>query len=87
VTVAAASDFNAVYPARFGSAVTLGPRRIAIPDALGDPENPVTGEQLCAKASSLIEAGGVPPDTACALIAEAPAASPRFLDLILEVLA
>ncbi|MFN7053953.1 MmgE/PrpD family protein [Hyphomonas sp.] len=87
ISVAATPEFNDAYPARFGTAVTCGARRIAVPDALGDPENPVTEEQVRAKAASLFQAGGISADVAAALITEAPAASPRFLALIQQVLA
>lgn len=48
-----------VYPAHFGSSVEieLADGRVVahdIPDALGDPENPLSTEQVCGKASMLL---------------------------------
>ncbi len=60
VSVAASEKFDTAYPARFGAAVHIGEDMVAMPDALGDPENPVTDSQLIAKARMLMEAGGVP---------------------------
>lgn len=60
VSVSASDAYDTVYPARFGAAVHVGEDMIAVPDALGDPENPVTDSQLVAKARTLMEAGGVP---------------------------
>ena len=61
--VTAAERFDAVYPARYGAGVTIrlsdGERLQAeAPDALGDPENPLTEDRLIAKARMLCEAGG-----------------------------
>lgn len=56
--------YGSAYPARFGSAVEAvlpGGAHIAIsvPDALGDPENPLSEEAVIAKAGALLTAAGV----------------------------
>lgn len=54
------------YPARFGASVQVdladgrGVSR-EVPDALGDPENPLTPEQLCGKARMLLASAGYAP--------------------------
>lgn len=57
-------DLTARYPSRFGAAIdaTLrdgAVRTAACPDALGDPENPASEEQLRAKAAALFARGGL----------------------------
>jgi 2-methylcitrate dehydratase PrpD len=76
VTVAAGEPFAGAYPARFGAAATAllddGTRlRAEIPDALGDPENPLAERAVEAKARTLMEAAGVAPSRAAALVAAA----------------
>jgi 2-methylcitrate dehydratase PrpD len=64
--------FSARYPARFGASVTL---RLAdgamltadVPDALGDPENPLSPEQVADKAMALFAAAGLDASHAAAL--------------------
>ena len=63
ILVAAADQFSDPYPARFGAAVTVemeDGRRIvrAVPDAWGDPENPMSEAAIRDKALMLIEASG-----------------------------
>ena len=72
--VTAAERFDRVYPARYGAGVTItlkGGERLQAqaPDALGDPENPLTEDRLIAKARMLCEAGGFSPAQSDALIA------------------
>jgi 2-methylcitrate dehydratase PrpD len=62
--VHAAPDFTARYPARYGAAVTLTradgtTQRAEIPDALGDPENPLPESALIEKARVLMASAGV----------------------------
>jgi len=64
--VVAAEDpaFTRAYPAHFGAAVTVtladgAVLRHAVPDALGDPENPLAEEAILAKARMLMESAGV----------------------------
>jgi len=72
VSLHADARFTARYPAHFGAAVTL---RLAdgavlsadMPDALGDPENPLSPEQVAAKAMALFAAAGLDASQAAAL--------------------
>lgn len=59
VQVSVSDEFNAVYPDHFGASVRIGGQQITVPDALGDPENPVTDDLIKEKALMLIKAGGV----------------------------
>lgn len=66
VEVDASDDFASAYPARYGARVRVMTRDGAehvgeAPDALGDPENPVSVERLTEKAMALCAAGGVSP--------------------------
>jgi 2-methylcitrate dehydratase PrpD len=59
VEVAAAEPYASAYPARYGAEVEIeladGSRRIArMPDALGDPENPLSPDGVRAKALTLM---------------------------------
>ncbi|MCR9195283.1 MAG: MmgE/PrpD family protein [Hyphomonas sp.] len=69
VQVTPSDEFNAVYPAHFGAAVRIGDHQVTIPDALGDPENPVSDDLIKKKALMLIQAGGVPKGDAAEMIA------------------
>lgn len=69
VDVAIGDDFADAYPARYGARVRVMTRDGAehvgeAPDALGDPENPVSVERLTEKAMALMAAGGVSPSMA-----------------------
>lgn len=59
VVLSSSAAFDAVYPAHFGATVRLGDHEMTIPDALGDPENPVTDELIQRKAVMLMQAGGL----------------------------
>lgn len=66
VDVAASDDFASAYPARYGARVSVGLRDGSehvgeAPDALGDPENPVSVDRLKEKALALCAAGGMSP--------------------------
>jgi 2-methylcitrate dehydratase PrpD len=55
--------YTGPYPARFGASVQVDltdGRSVTreVPDALGDPENPLTDEQLCGKARMLMASAG-----------------------------
>ena len=72
VTVRADPRFTARYPAHFGASVTLGLADGAslsadMPDALGDPENPLPAAQVAEKAMSLFAAAGLDDSQAAAL--------------------
>ncbi len=58
VVVAADAAFDQVYPAHFGAEVSVGDHTVRVPDALGDPENPVSEAQIQDKAKMLLQAGG-----------------------------
>jgi 2-methylcitrate dehydratase PrpD len=64
VTVAEAAAFTSAYPAHYGAAVTVtladgSTLREAVPDALGDPENPLAEDAILGKARMLMESAGV----------------------------
>jgi 2-methylcitrate dehydratase PrpD len=64
VTVAEGPGFTRAYPAHYGAAVqvTLADGTIlreTVPDALGDPENPLAEDAVLAKARMLMESAGV----------------------------
>lgn len=60
VHVKTSPSFDAVYPARFGASVSIGANESTTPDALGDPENPMSEGQIVDKAEMLMRAGDVP---------------------------
>lgn len=73
-TARAGVPYASAYPARYGAGLHLtlrdGSRReFAVPDALGDPENPVSRDQLIAKTKTLCAAGGLAESEADILIA------------------
>lgn len=64
VRVIADPGFTAAYPRQFGSAVTTARadgsvQRATVPDALGDPENPLAESALQEKARALLASAGV----------------------------
>ncbi len=64
VEVTEAEPYAAAYPARYGAEVEIeladGARHVArVPDALGDPENPLDEAGIRAKALALMCAGGL----------------------------
>lgn len=59
VRVEDSDKYNSVFPAHFGAEIETAGQKVVINDALGDPENPVSNEQLSEKAKSLIEYSGV----------------------------
>ena len=71
--VVVAPVFAYPYPARYGSGlhVTLGDGEMIetnVPDALGDPENPLADERIVAKALALLDHADVPGSDARALV-------------------
>lgn len=78
--------FQDNYPSRFGASVTFAGQTETVPDALGDPENPVGLDQLRDKARALFVAGGLGEDEAEALRVAAETASPGLAGLIGKVL-
>ncbi|WP_209318298.1 MmgE/PrpD family protein [Falsiroseomonas selenitidurans] len=74
VAVRRDEGFSAAYPLRYGSAVVVqladGARLEArVPDALGDPENPLPPEAIADKARRLMASAGLPADRIAALVA------------------
>jgi len=74
VTLHRDEGFTAAYPSRFGSAVTVAlengeVRTAAVPDALGDPENPLTPQAIIDKARTLMASAAVSPAQIAAVIA------------------
>ncbi len=73
VTADAGEPYAARYPARFGARLEVtaddGETLAAdVPDALGDPENPLDESRLIAKALGLMQTGGLPPALADRLV-------------------
>ena len=60
VTVREASDITARYPEHYGARVTVGGQKVELTDTLGDPERPMSEEQIIGKARALIAWGGLP---------------------------
>jgi 2-methylcitrate dehydratase PrpD len=66
--------YQAAYPDHYGAAVTLtlsdgSTRRAEVPDALGDPENPLSPDRVRAKARDLMALAGAGPGTVETLLA------------------
>lgn len=68
VSVAVSDTYDAVYPVHFGAEIEHDGQVFRVPDALGDPENPVTEAQIRDKARSLIRAGGLQDQAAESLV-------------------
>ena len=72
VRVEVSGTYQSVYPAQFGAEVEVltgtGSKIYAIPDALGDPENPLSPEAIEAKARGLCAYAGLLSDKVDALI-------------------
>ncbi len=81
-----AEPFGSDYPKRFGAAIIAGDIRIEQRDALGDPEKPMTEEQLRSKATELMMAGGLSRQQADKLAADARTASMDFVTSLGEYL-
>jgi 2-methylcitrate dehydratase PrpD len=64
MTVREGDGFTRAYPMHFGSSVEVAladstTLREAVPDALGDPENPLETDEILAKAAMLLQSAGV----------------------------
>lgn len=59
IKVKPSDEFNAEYPAHFGAAITIGPRRYVANDAYGDPENPMDKAAVIDKSMQLFDFGGM----------------------------
>ena len=51
--------FDSAYPAHYGASVEIGDMIVTAADALGDPEVPMTLQQVCNKAGELMRHGGM----------------------------
>ncbi|WOR15544.1 MmgE/PrpD family protein [Hyphomonas sp. FCG-A18] len=88
VNVAEAEPYASAYPARFGGEVSANGVTAKAPDALGDPENPVSAQQIEGKALTLMKAGGMEDDAATNLLALAkdPSKLPDLVGVLRGVL-
>lgn len=64
IRVKESGDFNAFYPAHYGASVTVNGQIFSVKDALGDPERPLSYNDVRDKAITLITYGGASVDTA-----------------------
>jgi 2-methylcitrate dehydratase PrpD len=90
VQVGSDPTFDQVYPAHFGAEIRANGHTVRVPDALGDPENPVSEAQIHAKAAMLLEADGIAEPEGAALIDQVMTASgtcSSLLDRLKEGLA
>jgi 2-methylcitrate dehydratase PrpD len=83
--VAVTSRYDSAYPRHYGSGVEVALRGGAVlaadvPDALGDPENPLSDARIMNKAMLLMASAGVP-ETVAARVADAVLALPAARDL------
>jgi 2-methylcitrate dehydratase PrpD len=80
VDLCESESYTKAYPAHFGASVRieLADGKVArhdIPDALGDPENPLTTEQVCGKARMLLASANYSPTATEGVISAALALS------------
>lgn len=87
VKVRSSEAFSRHFPARFGASASFEGIVASFLDALGDPENPISPDQLRGKAKSLISAGGLGGAENDALVDGAESASAGFLRQLRSVLA
>jgi len=85
VSVEVGPDYQARYPARFGAEVTAGGKRAMVPDALGDPESPMTDAQIRQKAVTLMQAGGMSDAASAALCDCVLHETPGAADLVVNL--
>ncbi|MEM9234934.1 MAG: MmgE/PrpD family protein, partial [Pseudomonadota bacterium] len=64
ISVRVGDVYEDSYPSRFGAELRIGDFRYEVPDALGDPENPLSVTQMDTKLHMLFTAGGVSPASA-----------------------
>jgi len=81
VRVEVGDDFEAAYPARFGADVSCGDLTETAPDALGDPENPMSNQHIRDKADMLMQAGALDLPLREKIIATVLAEDVNFADL------
>ena len=71
IHVEASEQYDSKYPAHFGAEVRVGDKVAKVSDALGDPENPMSKEQIIEKARNLMEVSGVEEslnDSICSIV-------------------
>ena len=68
VSVSESEAYEVLYPAHFGAEIECDGTIVRVPDALGDPENPVDDQQIQDKARMLMQVGGVSDLTSEAII-------------------
>lgn len=92
IQVQVVDRYSTAFPRHYGTGLSaeLGDGRTVrtdVPDALGDPENPVDDAAIVAKARTLMDAGGLPPSRIEAIVERALAlADGGTLDALTEVL-
>lgn len=93
ILVEAGDPFTSAYPGRFGAEVEVSAPGLtpfhqvrSVPDALGDPENPLTNEQIEAKAIALMRHARIAPSAAITLIHHSFAPDAELVDLLEEAL-
>ncbi len=60
IMVKESSDITTRYPGHYGADVSCGSEAVELVDTLGDPERPMSREQIIGKAHALIAWGGLP---------------------------
>ena len=68
ISVRQAAEFDDVYPAHFGAAISIGAEKSIVSDAYGDPEFPMQKRDIEAKARTLMQYGGMSEEEAGKLI-------------------
>lgn len=85
VTVSEANEFTSRYPDHFGARLMAGGAAVGVVDTLGDPERPMSADDIMAKTRTLVAWGQLSPDQAdraidVALAQDNPAAVIAMLD-------
>lgn len=81
IRVEIGDEFEAAYPGRFGAKVSSEDRSETAPDALGDPENPMSDQQIRDKADLLMKAGALDGPLRDRIVAAVLADDTNFADL------
>ena len=73
VALAVSEPLASAYPARYGAEIVVtltdgSTRRVVVPDAKGDPENPMTAAEVEGKARTLMSAAKVAPERIDAVV-------------------
>ena len=75
------TEFETAYPARFGAELVCGDAAETASDALGDPENPMSYQQIRDKADMLMQAGLLDTEKRARIITGALSEDANFADL------